>query len=167
MAGRDNIGLLDRPDADSTHDRPQPFPGPPLPGVSAMSGRRIVLVEDDDSIRLIAQLSLETLGGHQVLALASGEEAVARAAGFRPDLLVLDVSMPGMDGPETLAALRGQASLAQVPAVFLTAHTQPGKVAEIRALGAVDVIAKPFDPQALVDRVARVPRPGGSDPEAS
>ena len=131
-------------------------------GQAPVKPRRIVLVEDDDSIRLIAQLSLETLGGHQVLALASGEDAVARAAGFSPDLLLLDVSMPGMDGPETLAALRKQPGLADVPAVFLTAHTQPAKVSEIRSLGAVDVIAKPFDPEHLVERLARVLGPEAS-----
>jgi CheY-like chemotaxis protein len=121
-----------------------------------MSGRRILLVEDDDSIRTIAVMSLEELGGHQVLAFASGEDALARAAPFAPELLVLDVSMPGMDGPQTLAALRQQPELRQVPAVFLTAHTNARQVAELRKLGAVDVIAKPFDPLHLCDRIMAV-----------
>lgn len=118
-----------------------------------MRGRRIVLVEDDDGIREIAQMSLEAIGDHEVLALNSGERAVAEAAGFAPDLMVLDVSMPGMDGPQTLAALRQQAALRDVPAVFLTAHTQAGEVAHYRTLGAADVIAKPFDPDHLCERV--------------
>jgi DNA-binding response OmpR family regulator len=121
-----------------------------------MSGRRILLVEDDDSIRTIAVMSLEELGGHQVLAFASGEDALSRAAPFAPELLVLDVSMPGMDGPQTLAALRRQDELRNVPAVFLTAHTNARQVAELRKLGAVDVIAKPFDPLHLCDRIMAV-----------
>lgn len=121
-----------------------------------MTGRRILLVEDDDSIRTIATMSLQELGGHQVLAFASGEEALARAAPFAPELLMLDVSMPGMDGPQTLVALRRQPELRHVPAVFLTAHTNARQVAELRKLGAVDVIAKPFDPQHLCDRIMAV-----------
>lgn len=121
-----------------------------------MNGRRIVLVEDDESIRLIARMSLEELGGHEVLALSSGAQAVAEASGFSPELLVLDVSMPDLDGPETLAALRRQPRLRHVPAVFLTAHTNARQVAGFRALGALDVIAKPFDPQHLCDRVGAV-----------
>lgn len=121
-----------------------------------MSGRRILLVEDDDGIRTIAVMSLQELGGHQVLAFASGEEALARAVPFGPELLMLDVSMPGMDGPQTLAALRRLPELRHVPAVFLTAHTNARQVAELRKLGAVDVIAKPFDPLHLCDRIMAV-----------
>ena len=121
-----------------------------------MTGRRILLVEDDDSIRTIATMSLQELGGHQVLAFASGEDALARAEPFAPELLMLDVSMPGMDGPQTLVALRRQPGLRHVPAVFLTAHTNARQVAELRKLGAVDVIAKPFDPLHLCDRIMAV-----------
>jgi two-component system OmpR family response regulator len=121
-----------------------------------MSRRRIVLVEDDDDLRLIASMSLESLGGHKVLAVESGARAVAEAANFIPDLLILDVSMPVMDGPQTLAALRQQAALRDVPAVFLTAHTQAKQVAHYRSLGAVDVIAKPFDPAQLCSRVQAI-----------
>lgn len=121
-----------------------------------MSAHRIVLVEDDDDLRLIASMSLETMGGHKVLALESGARAVDEAANFIPDLLILDVSMPVMDGPQTLAALRQQPALRDVPAVFLTAHTQAKQVTRYRSLGAVDVIAKPFDPKHLCDRVQAV-----------
>ena len=121
-----------------------------------MSPRRIVLVEDDDDLRLIAALSLEAMGGHKVLACESGARAVAEAADFIPDLLILDVSMLVMDGPQTLAALRQQPALRDVPAVFLTAHTQGKQVAHYRSLGAVDVIAKPFDPAQLCSRVQAV-----------
>lgn len=118
-----------------------------------MMRRRILLVEDDDSIRLVAQLSLEEFGGYEVVAVNSGREALVRLDHQTPDLIVLDVSMPDMDGPQTLAALRRRADVRRVPVVFLTAHTQPQEVARFRALGAADVIAKPFDPRALCARV--------------
>lgn len=121
-----------------------------------MSGRRILLVEDDDSIRTIAAMALEELGGHQVLAFASGEDAVQRGPAFQPELLVLDVSLPGMDGPQTLAALRQDPDMRMVPTVFLTAHTQARQIAELRKGGARDVIAKPFDPMHLCDRITAV-----------
>ncbi|WP_227753959.1 response regulator transcription factor [Ramlibacter aquaticus] len=118
-----------------------------------MNSRRILLVEDDEGLRMVAQLTLETLGSYEVLALESGAAAVAQAAGFDPALVLLDVSMPGLDGPATLAQLRQQASLRDTPVIFLTANTQAGQVAAYRALGAVDVVAKPFEPDELVRRV--------------
>lgn len=118
-----------------------------------MTRRRILLVEDDDSIRLVAQLTLEELGGYEVLAVDSGREALVRLNHQTPDLIVLDVSMPDMDGPQTLTAIRQRTDLQRVPIVFLTAHTQPQEVVRFRALGAADVIAKPFDPKELCARV--------------
>lgn len=124
-----------------------------MPSPSSATAR-ILLVEDDDAIRLVAGMVLRTMGGHEVLAVGSGEEALREAAAFAPQLLVLDVSMPGMDGPQTLQGLREQAPLREVPAVFLTARTQPQDVEYLRGLGAVDVIAKPFEPADLVARIA-------------
>ena len=121
-----------------------------------MSARRILLVEDDDGIRQVATLSLQKIGGHQVLAVESGAQALAQAQAFAPELLVLDVTMPDMDGPETLQALRRLPGLAQVPALFLTARTLAREVARLRGVGAVDVIAKPFEPRQLCARVAQV-----------
>ena len=118
-----------------------------------MTAQRIVLVDDDEAIRFVAKLSLEQLGGYEVLACASGAQALAEAANFCPDLLLLDVSMPDMDGPETLVALRRQTALALVPAAFLTANTAAKQVSEYRALKVLDVIAKPFEPERLCERV--------------
>jgi two-component system, OmpR family, response regulator len=115
---------------------------------------RIVVVEDDNVTRRTVARTLEALGGHQVRGFAGGEEALREAAAFAPELLVLDVSMPGMDGPATLRAMREVPQLARVPAVFLTASTQAAQVGMYRELGAVDVIAKPFDPGKLVQRIA-------------
>lgn len=121
-----------------------------------MSTRRILLVEDDEALRQIASLSLSKIGRHEVLAVESGAAALAQAEAFAPELLVLDVNMPDMDGPETLQALRKLPSLAAVPALFLTARTLAREVAMLRGLGAVDVIAKPFEPRELCARVDRV-----------
>ncbi len=111
--------------------------------------QRILYVEDDPDIQAIARLSLENVAGFTVHVCSSGETAVREAASFAPDLVLLDVMMPGMDGPSTLAALRAQPPLADTPVVFMTAKVQPSEVAHFRSLGALDVIAKPFDPMNL------------------
>jgi two-component system OmpR family response regulator len=114
--------------------------------------RRILFVEDDPDIQVVATLALESLGGFAVLACGSGAEALARFAGFAPDLVLLDVMMPGMDGPATLEALR-RLPAGDVPVVFMTARVQAHEIVQYRAMGAVDVIAKPFDPMTLAETV--------------
>jgi two-component system OmpR family response regulator len=115
--------------------------------------QKVLYVEDDADIRTIALLALETVGGLQVRACASGAEAVEAAAAFAPQLLLLDVMMPGMDGPTTLARLRELPATAAVPVVFMTAKVQASEVEQYRALGAVGVITKPFDPMTLAAQV--------------
>ncbi len=121
-----------------------------------MTPRHILLIEDDDALREFTQAALETHGGYRVTACASGAQALCRVAGQIFDLLVLDVMMPEMGRPETLKALRELPGLAQVPAVFLTARTQAQEMEAYRRYQVVDVIAKPFDPVLLCDRLARV-----------
>jgi len=87
---------------------------------------------------------------------SSGEEALREAAAFAPDMILLDVMMPGMDGPSTLMALREQPSLAELPMAFMTAKVQPAEVAYYKSLGARDVIAKPFDPMTLASQVRAI-----------
>lgn len=110
---------------------------------------RILYVEDEPDIRAIATMALEAVGGFSVVACASGKEAVEAAAGARADLLLLDVMMPGMDGPSTLRALREIAATAHTPVIFMTAKVQASEVLAYKAMGAVDVIPKPFDPMEL------------------
>ena len=114
---------------------------------------RILFIEDDTDIQKIAKLALEALGGFSVLACNSGREALAAVAGFAPDLILLDVMMPGMDGPATLKALRQLPGVDVIPAVFMTARVQAHEIADYKALGAADVIAKPFDPMQLAETV--------------
>jgi len=113
----------------------------------------VLLVDDDADIRKMAALSLERIGGFRVTVASSGEEAIERALAAPPDLLLLDVSMPGTDGPATLAALRRDARTERVPVVFFTAIANEGEVTRLRALGAVGVVGKPFDVMALPARI--------------
>ena len=117
---------------------------------------RILYVEDDADIREIAQLALEIVGGFEVLLCACGEQALLQAPAFAPQLILLDVMMPGMDGPSTLLALRQHPELAHIPIAFMTAKIQPQEIAYYRSLGALDVIAKPFDPIKLPEQVRAI-----------
>ena len=118
--------------------------------------RRILFVEDDPDIQVVAGMALESLGGFAVLSCGSGSEALSRASEFSPDLILLDVMMPGMDGPATLQALRRLPDTVRTPVVFMTARVQPQEIARYRELGAADVIAKPFDPMTLADTVRSI-----------
>lgn len=117
--------------------------------------KKIIYVEDQKDIQIIARVALEDIGGFELMICSSGEEALANAEGFKPDLFLLDVMMPGMDGPETLAALRKNPELENIPIMFMTAKVQTGEVARLLELGAVDVISKPFDPMTLADEIRK------------
>ena len=121
--------------------------------MSAPALQRILFVEDDPDIQVIATMALEAVGGFSVLACGSGPEAVERLPAFSPDLVLLDVMMPGMDGPEILQALRRLPEAAATPVVFMTARVQASEVARYREMGAVDVIPKPFDPMKIADTI--------------
>jgi CheY-like chemotaxis protein len=114
---------------------------------------RILYVEDDPDIRAIAMMVLETINGFAMEPCKSGVEALEKAVAFKPDLVLLDVMMPGMDGPETLNNLRAFPELINTPVVFMTAKVQPQEVEAYLHLGAVGVIAKPFDPMTLAQEL--------------
>ncbi len=114
---------------------------------------RIMYVEDEPDIQTVARLALETLGGFTVEICSSGKEALDLAPAFQPQLILLDVMMPVMDGLETLTMLRKIARFADTPVIFMTAKVQPDEVAGYKAVGAVDVIPKPFDPMTLSSQV--------------
>jgi PAS domain S-box-containing protein len=117
--------------------------------------RTVVLVDDEDDIREVAALSL-SLQGWEVVAVTSGTEAVEAVAAARPDAVLLDVMMPGQDGPATLAALHRDERTSDVPVVFLTAKTQAREKQALLAMGAAGVLEKPFDPVRLGDDLAQV-----------
>jgi two-component system, OmpR family, response regulator len=115
--------------------------------------RRILLAEDNADIRTIIKAALEMVGGFEVHACESGTEALAAVAGFAPQLILLDVMMPDLDGPGVLARLRERPECAAIPVVFLTAKATKDEVQRLRALGAADVLTKPFDPMTLHEKV--------------
>lgn len=112
--------------------------------------KHILFIEDDPDIQVIACMALEDLGGFTVQVCSTGNEALDTAATEPPpDLILLDVMMPGMNGPDTLKALRNIPQTSTTPAIFMTAKVQTHEVEHYRAMGAIDVIAKPFDPMTL------------------
>jgi len=118
--------------------------------------RRVLLVDDDDAIREVAQASLELVGGWEVEAASTGLEALDRCASDPPDAILLDVMMPRMDGPTTFALLQADPRTRDVPVVLLTAKVQPSERRRWEALGVVGVLSKPFDPLALAGQVAEL-----------
>lgn len=117
---------------------------------------RILYVEDEPDIRMVAQMALETVGGFVVKVCSSGAEALREVEEFGPQLIILDVMMPSMDGPTTLGELRKLPCCVATPIVFMTAKVQPAEVARFRSLGALEVISKPFDPMTLADAVRTI-----------
>ncbi|NEX62327.1 response regulator [Noviherbaspirillum sp. 17J57-3] len=119
--------------------------------------KTILYVEDDADIRAVAKIALEIVGGFSLHVCSGGSEAVsAIEQGIRPDLVLLDVMMPGMDGPTTLKALRAFGELASTPVIFMTAKVQPREVEQYQAMGAIGVIAKPFNPMTLAQQVRKL-----------
>jgi CheY-like chemotaxis protein len=114
---------------------------------------KILYVEDEPDIQMVAQMALEAVGGFTVQVCSSGTEALRKVQAFGPQLIILDVMMPGMDGPTTLGELRKLPCCAATPIVFMTAKVQPAEVARFRSLGAIDVISKPFDPMTLAETI--------------
>ncbi len=112
---------------------------------------RVLLVEDDPDVQVVASLALSEIGGLLVEVCGSALEALSAAPVFQPDLILLDVMMPGMDGIAALEALRKDPRMAATPVVFMTARAQSHEVARYRALGSLGVITKPFEPESLAE----------------
>lgn len=117
---------------------------------------KILMVEDDPDIQAVASLALEAVGGFEVAVCSGGREALARVDDFAPDLVVLDVMMPGMDGPTVLGSLRARPATAHLPVVFMTAKAQAHEIASYKSLGALDVVTKPFSPMTLSDTLLSI-----------
>lgn len=114
---------------------------------------KLLHVEDDADIREIAKLSLELSGAFEVVQCASGPDALDVVEDFAPDVILLDMMMPGMTGKETLEHMRQMPTIKDTPAVFMTARAQEAELDELRAIGAAEVISKPFDPMTLSDQI--------------
>ncbi|MHB1716097.1 MAG: response regulator [Acidimicrobiales bacterium] len=118
--------------------------------------RRVLLVDDEELIREVAEVSLAKVGGWEVLTASSGEEGLGKAVAEHPDAILLDVMMPGLDGPGTLARLQADPATAAIPVVFLTAKVRQSEQQQWVDLGAAGVLVKPFDPMSLASQVAAV-----------
>lgn len=118
--------------------------------------RRILLVDDDEGIREVARTVLEMVGGYDVETAASGLEGLEKARTSPPDAIVLDVMMPGLDGPATFALLQEQPATRGVPVILLTAKTQAADRNRFASIGVAGMLSKPFDPMALCDQIAGI-----------
>jgi CheY-like chemotaxis protein len=115
--------------------------------------RRILIIDDENDIREATQICLEVTGDWEVLTASSGREGLVKAAAEQPDIILLDVMMPDMDGLATLERLKGSLTTDKIPVVLLTAKAQPAEQRRFSKLDVADVILKPYDPFTLSDRV--------------
>ena len=118
--------------------------------------RKILIIDDEDDIREVAALSLESVAGWEVIAASSGAQGVARAVEQQPDAILLDVMMPGMDGVATFRELRKNPATARIPVLLLTAKVQGSDQRLFADLGVEAVLFKPFDPMTLSSQIAGV-----------
>lgn len=123
--------------------------------------KKVLVVEDEDDIREVLCSALEFVCEFTVEPCASGDQAINKAASFGPDLMLMDVMMPGMDGPATLGKLRLIPGLEATPVIFVTAKAMPAEIEHFKSLGAIGVIVKPFDPMALCDQIKALVVAGG------
>lgn len=116
--------------------------------------RRILIIDDEDDIREIAAMSLESVAGWEVMVANSGAQGLMRASSYRPDAILLDVMMPGMDGPTTFRELNKNPTTADIPVLFLTAKVQATDRRRFADIGVKAVLVKPFDPLTLSTQIA-------------
>ncbi|WP_298860875.1 response regulator [uncultured Sulfitobacter sp.] len=114
---------------------------------------KLLHVEDDADIREIVKLSLELRDEFEVVQCSSGPDALSCLETFTPDVILLDMMMPGMTGKEALSLMRERPHVKDTPAIFMTARAQSSQLEELRAAGAAEVISKPFDPMTLGDQI--------------
>lgn len=117
---------------------------------------KVLIIDDEDDIREVAALSLESVAGWEVMTANSGSQGLARAVEYQPDAILLDVMMPGMDGPSTFRELRKNPATAKIPVLLLTAKVQSSDQRRFADLGVEAVLFKPFDPLTLSAQIAGV-----------
>ena len=115
---------------------------------------RILIIDDEEDIRQVAALSLETVAGWEIMTASSGAEGIRRAAAEKPDAILLDVMMPEMDGPTTFGELQKNPAAAGIPVVLLTAKVQGADQRRFASLGVAAVLFKPFDPLTLAQQIS-------------
>ncbi|BAT53831.1 two-component response regulator [Nostoc sp. NIES-3756] len=118
--------------------------------------KRILVIDDEDSVREIIQISLELVAGWDTLTAASGSEGIAIAESEHPDVILLDVMMPYMDGPTTFKKLQASVTTCDIPTIMVTAKAQSCEQQQLIDLGVAGVITKPCLPQDLVDEICKI-----------
>jgi len=118
--------------------------------------KKILYVEDQKDIQLIARVALESISHYELKICDGGEQALDCMAECSPDLILLDVMMPGIDGPGTMIEMRKREELQSIPVIFMTAKVLPDEVDELMSLGALGVISKPFDPVSLGSQIQEI-----------
>ncbi|HEU5457857.1 MAG TPA: response regulator [Terracidiphilus sp.] len=117
---------------------------------------RILIIDDEDDIREIAAMSLETIAGWEVMVANSGAQGLTRASTYKPDAILLDVMMPGMDGPTTFRELRKNPATEKIPVLLLTAKVQASDQRRFADLDVAAVLVKPFDPLTLSQQISEI-----------
>jgi two-component system OmpR family response regulator len=118
--------------------------------------KSIILVEDEPDIQILIKIALETVGKFNIQIFSSGKDLIKQIDSLSADLILLDVMMPDMDGMSVLLNLQKNPHSARIPVVFITASVSNKDIAKYKKTGALDVIAKPFDPMTLADRVKQI-----------
>jgi len=117
---------------------------------------KVLIIDDEEDTRSIASMSLSILGGLDVVEADSGQDGIDKASQEQPDVILLDMMMPIMDGSETLVALRANESTHNIPVIFLTAKAMTSEIERLRRMGAIGVLTKPFDPTILANQVRAI-----------
>jgi CheY-like chemotaxis protein len=121
-----------------------------------MTAKQVLVIDDEDGIREIIQFSLEAVAGWDVTTAASGSEGIAKAATNPPDIILLDVMMPGLDGEATFQQLQANPETCNIPVIMLTAKALESENQQLMALGVAGVITKPFKAKDLVMRIQQI-----------
>lgn len=122
---------------------------------------KILLAEDEEDIQRLASLSLRKGGAHQVVLASDGEECLAVARAEHPDVILLDVMMPKLDGFAVCQQLKAEAATKDIPVIFLTASAQESQTQKGLAMGAIGYLHKPFDPLTLAEQILKLLKPPG------
>jgi CheY-like chemotaxis protein len=117
---------------------------------------KVLIIDDEEDTRSIASMSLSILGGLDVVEADSGHDGISKAEQEKPDVILLDMMMPVMDGSETLVALRANEGTKNIPVIFLTAKAMTSEIERLKRMGAIGVLTKPFDPTILATQVRAI-----------
>ena len=118
--------------------------------------KSVLLIDDEDNVREVAQMSLELMAGWSVVTASDGAQGITQALAYQPDVILLDVMMPGMDGPTTYQKLQADERTRHIPVILLTAKAQVAERQRLAELGVAAVLTKPFDPVQLPEQIAQL-----------